>query len=301
VVHLRCKETEENRLSQIPLVSVCVPTYNYARFLRDCIESVQEQTMIDWELVICDDCSTDETAEVVKEYSAKDPRIRYIRNDRRLGMNGNIKAVADSGTGRYLKMLCADDWLAPRCLEVLCKLMEGYPRVVLATSAEIHCNEAGTPLQVQFLLGRPVLVLPGEVMLDRMARGSGFGGNSSFLIRTSAYRAVGGYHDTVQYAADYELAARLCRVGDYLHTDEPLFYGRSQPESSSSQDPKKLLDVLDWFDIPGKVFQPRRLGNREWRRYQMLTALLTARYLLNIVLEHMRGHHSYARTLRKLL
>jgi hypothetical protein len=179
--------------------------------------------------------------------------------------------------------------------------MEAYPRVVLATSAEIHCSEAGTPLQVQFLLGRPVLVLPGEVMLDRMAWGSGFGGNSSFLIRTSAYRAVGGYHNTVLYAADYELAARLCRVGDYLHTDEPLFYGRSQPESSSSQDPKKLLDVLDWFDIPGKVFQPRRLGNREWRRYQMLTALLTARYLLNVALEHRRGHHAYARALRKLL
>src|SRR5438045_4978983 len=84
-----------------PLVSVCVPTYNYARFLPDCIESVLAQTLTGWELIICDDCSTDDSAEVVRRYADRDPRIRYVRNETRLGMNGNIKHATDLGRGRY--------------------------------------------------------------------------------------------------------------------------------------------------------------------------------------------------------
>ncbi|HEV2734157.1 MAG TPA: glycosyltransferase family 2 protein [Longimicrobiaceae bacterium] len=285
----------------MPLVSVCVPTYNYGRFLPDCIESVLEQTLDDWELVICDDESTDGTEALVRSYADRDARIRYVRNERRLGMNGNLKRAADSARGRYVKMLCADDWIAPRCLEVLSTLMEEHPRAVLATSAEVYTDEFGTPLKVQFLFGEPVSLIDGERMLDGMAGGEGFRGNSSFFIRASAYHEVGGYDQALLYAADYDLAARLCRIGDYLHTDEPLFYGRSQPESSSSVNTRLLLDVRDWFAIPDKIFRPRPAGSREWRRYQRLTASLTARYLLNIVLETARGHHDYARELRGIV
>jgi glycosyltransferase involved in cell wall biosynthesis len=288
-------------MAEIPTVSVCVPTYNYGRFLSQCIQSVQAQTLTDWDLVICDDCSTDETAAIVRGFAAQDSRIRYILNEKRLGMNGNLKWAAESGRGQYIKMLCSDDWLLPECLEVLSSLMERNPQVVLATSAEINCNESGEPLQTQFLFGEPVSIIPGEKMLDRMARGEGFGGNSSFMIRASAYRAIGGYDENLLYAADYDLAARLCRVGEYLHADQPLFYGRIQPAASSSVNPGKLLDVIDWFEIPRKVFQPRRFLNREWRRYQLLTGKLTARYLVNISLQHLRGEHSYARGLTKLL
>jgi glycosyltransferase involved in cell wall biosynthesis len=286
---------------QTPLVSVCVPSYNYGRFLPDCIESVQKQTFSDWELVITDDCSTDRTEDVVRTYAAEDPRIRYICNERRLGMNPNLKRAADSGRGRYLKILCADDWLMPRCLEVLYNLMEQYPNAVLATSAECYTDQFGNPQYLQNFFGKPITVLHGEAMLDRVARGHGLGGNSSFLIRTSAYHEVGGYDGSLLYASDYDLGARLCRVGDYIHSDEPLFYGRKQPEGSSSVNPKKLYDVKDWFAIPDKIFRPRVFPNREWRRYKRITALLTARYLVTMMLEYIRGHRDYARGLARIV
>jgi glycosyltransferase involved in cell wall biosynthesis len=284
-----------------PLVSVCVPTYNYGRFLPDCIESVLDQTLSNWELVITDDCSTDDTESVVGKYSAADSRIRYLRNATRLGMHGNLKRAADSGRGRYLKILCADDWLAPRCLEVLCDLLTAHPLAVLATCAEIHTNASGTPLFVQFLFGRPTTVISGQQMLDSMAKGDAFGGNSSFLMRSSAYHQLGGFDVELLYAGDYDLAARLCRLGDYVHTDEPLFYGRSHGESSSSLNPKKLFDVMDSFAIPDKVFRPRHFLGHEWRRYHRLTALLTARYLVTFCLEFMRGNRTYARSLGKVV
>lgn len=284
-----------------PLVSVCVPTYNYARFLPDCIESVLRQTLSNWEMVITDDCSTDGTEDIVRKYAQTDSRICYLRNERRLGMHGNLQRAAELGRGKYLKLLCADDWIAPRSLDILCELMELHPRAVLATSASIEASEAGVPGSVVFLLGKPVSVIPGEEMLNAMSRGGGFGGNSNFLIRAAAFRATGGFDLDLLYAGDYDLAARLCRIGDYIHADQPLLYGRRHAASSSSVDPKKFFDVFDWFTIPAKIFQPRRFPNREWRRYQRLTALLTARYMLTSVLEYLRGNRDYARGLAKIL
>lgn len=286
--------------SKQPLVSVCVTCYNYGRFIADCIESVQAQTLSDWELIICDDQSSDNTAEIVRQYAAQDNRIKYLINETRLGMNGNIKRSADLGTGKYLKILCADDWLAPNCLEVLVALMEQHPNVVLATSAEVYTDHE-EPLHVQFLFGKPLTIISGAAMLDRVANGHGLGGNSSFLIRKSAYKEIGGYDDRVLYAADYDLGARLCRIGDYLHVDEPLFYGRHHEASSSSNDPKKLIDVIDWYEIPDRIFRPRRFGNREWRRYHWLTMQLTARYLLNTILQHLRANHRFANKLAQMV
>jgi glycosyltransferase involved in cell wall biosynthesis len=284
-----------------PAVSVCVPTYNYGRFLPDCIESVIDQTFDDWELIISDDASSDDTEAITTCYASRDARVRYVRNPVRLGMSPNLRHVAGLGCGRYLKILCADDWLAPNCLGSLHALMERHPGVALATSAEIHCDASGAPLRVQFLFGRPVSVIAGDAMLDRMARGHGFGGNSSFFIRRTAYERVGGYDATTGYAPDYDLGARLCRAGGYLHTDEPLFYGRWHDAASSAVNPATLIDVVDRFVVPARLFQPRSFGDREWRRYHRLVASLTARYVFNIALEHLRGRRQYARRLTSIV
>ena len=110
-----------------PTFSVCVPTYNYGRFMTDTIESVLQQDLEDFELIITDDASTDGTRELVESYAADDKRVRYVLNEKRLGMNGNIKRAADLARGRYIKMLCADDFLAPRCLSRMSALMDAHP------------------------------------------------------------------------------------------------------------------------------------------------------------------------------
>ena len=138
-------------------------------------------------------------------------------------------------------------------------------------------------------------------MLDRMVTGEGFGGNSSFFIRSSAFQQIGGYNLSLLYAGDWDLGARLCRIGDYLHTDEPLFYGRSHPESFGAVNPKKLLDVIDYFVIPEKIFRPRNFMNREWRRYYRNLMLTTARDLVNVPIRYWRGDQEYAHNLLKVV
>jgi len=290
MVHL-CKQALVNK----PVTaSVCVASYNYGRFLRQCIESVRAQTLGDWELVISDDCSEDETREIALEYATEDGRIRYYRNETRLGMGGNLRRAAEMASGQYIKMLCSDDWLAPRCLEKLVALMEAYPSVVLATSAETQTDESGTPIRQAFFFGELVSVIAGDRMISRMAAGHGFGGNSSFLIRADAYHAAGGYDPKRLYLVDYDLAARLCRIGDYGHIDQPLFYGRMHGASSSSVNPKRLWDMMDYLDIPREFFAPRLFGSRDWLRYQRLSGSVTARGLTNVAIAFGRRDRRYA-------
>jgi hypothetical protein len=212
-------------------------------------------------------------------------------------MSPNLKRAADACQGKFIKVLCADDWLAPKCLEVMLAAMEGNPIVVLGTSGEVNCRADGTPLQVAFQYGRPLSVLSGRRMLDNMALGGGMGGNSSFMIRASAYKEVGGYDASLPYASDYDLAARLCAIGDYLHVDTPLFYGRNQPRSSRVINRPRLLDVQDAFDVPAKVFQPRPLLSRNWLRFHVLAVYQTARYLTVALSQYGKGQQEYARRL----
>src|SRR6185436_1837830 len=92
---------------QFPVVSVGVPTYRGAAFVGQAIESVLNQTFRDFELIIVDDASLDETASIIGRYH--DPRIRFFRNPHNLGPEGNWNRCLDEATGRYFKLLPQDD------------------------------------------------------------------------------------------------------------------------------------------------------------------------------------------------
>jgi len=90
-----------------PKISICIPAYRGKRFIGAAIESVLSQTEKDFELVIVDDCSPDETAAVVASYA--DERIRFIRNTTTLGPEGNWNRCLNEALGRYIKLLPQDD------------------------------------------------------------------------------------------------------------------------------------------------------------------------------------------------
>src|SRR5258708_6443684 len=101
----------------MPKVTVCLPTYNRAHYLREAIESVLSQTFQDFELLICDNASTDETSEVVKSF--RDARIRYVRHSRNINMPKNWVYAVNESTGQYCGILSDDDRWDPLFLERL--------------------------------------------------------------------------------------------------------------------------------------------------------------------------------------
>jgi len=101
----------------MPLVSIITPSWNVERLIGETIESVQAQTFGDWELLIADDCSTDQTPAIVGRYAAADPRVKLIRQPKNGGPALARQAAIDHAQGRYLAFLDSDDLWLPAKLE----------------------------------------------------------------------------------------------------------------------------------------------------------------------------------------
>ena len=100
-----------------PLVSVIMPAYNAAPFIGEAISSVIAQTVTDWELIVVDDCSQDETCQVVSAFMQEDPRIRLVHNESNMGVAKTRNRGMDLCKGQYVALLDSDDYWKPQLLE----------------------------------------------------------------------------------------------------------------------------------------------------------------------------------------
>ncbi|WP_072621166.1 glycosyltransferase family 2 protein [Spirulina major] len=112
----------------MPTVSVCIPTYNRAELLRIAIESVLEQSYQDWELIICDDGSSEPTPTLMAQYTA-DPRIQYLRHPQNIGKSNNMRSGFFAATGQYFLKFDDDDRLTPDFLSHTIAVLESHPQV----------------------------------------------------------------------------------------------------------------------------------------------------------------------------
>jgi glycosyltransferase involved in cell wall biosynthesis len=126
-----------------PLFSVCIPTYNGGKYLRECLDSIVAQTFADFEVLVVDDRSSDDTVAIAGEYAARDQRFRVIGNEHNLGAVRNWNKCISLATGEWVKFVFQDDLIAPCCLEQ-------FSAVCAADRFMIACRrnflfEAGTP------------------------------------------------------------------------------------------------------------------------------------------------------------
>ena len=111
-----------------PTVTFVVPSYKLGHFLAECVNSVLSQTYSDWEMLIMDDCSLDNTGEVASSF--RDPRVKYIRNEQNLGLVKNFNKGIGLSRGKYVWIISADDYLRrPYTLERYVELMEKHEKV----------------------------------------------------------------------------------------------------------------------------------------------------------------------------
>ena len=106
-----------------PLVSIGLFVYNGERFIEDALHSILGQTFTDFELIISDNASTDQTGEIAHSYALRDKRIRYYRNEKNMGAGWNVRRVYELATGKYFKQAAVDDLLESdflrQCVEIL--------------------------------------------------------------------------------------------------------------------------------------------------------------------------------------
>ena len=215
-----------------PTISVLIPTYNYARYLPEAIESVLAQDFKDYEILIADDASTDRSTEVIARYAARDSRIRTQVHRANVGMVNNWNWCLGAARGEYIKFLFGDDKLAgPGALTRLLDLLSGNPSAVLSASARVIIDEHSKVLQVTDFLSAG-LHRGREIIARSIAHyGNIVGEPSVVMFRQRDFER--GFDPGYQQFVDVEMLLHLLEKGDLAYTSEPLVCFRKHGEQQT--------------------------------------------------------------------
>ncbi|MCU1664472.1 MAG: hypothetical protein JWR58_4537 [Pseudonocardia sp.] len=205
-------------------VSVCIPVYNGERFLAETIRSVLDQTYRDFELVILDNASTDDSGAIARSFAEHDSRIRIERNPTTVSQPDNWNRVVQLSTAPLVKDVCADDLLHPRCLEYQVAPMEADPGLALVASRRHMIDEQSRVIVPRRGLPGLTGVRTGVEVARRVVRNGSnpIGESNNVLFRRDDFFAVGGWRGDRTFIMDLDLWLRLLQYGEFLGLPETL-------------------------------------------------------------------------------
>jgi glycosyltransferase involved in cell wall biosynthesis len=226
------QNTSEQVINEMPRVSVIVPAYNAARFLPFSIESVIRQTYGQWELIVVDDGSTDETRELVGSYSQSlGEKLKYVYQSNR-GLPAARNTGIRNATGDLIALLDADDIWLPNRLDRSVAVMDGNPEVGLVHGRFEKVDVQGIPiphLRPTF----PLKILSGNISDHIYTRGVNLG-CPTITFRKACVDQVGWFDETMRATEDRDLWFRIARSYRVAFIDEVIAHYRVTPGSMSS-------------------------------------------------------------------
>lgn len=208
-------------------VTVLMATWNRAHMIGRAIESVRAQTFSDWELVIADDGSTDETPKVVAEWMKKESRIVYARSETNEGISKNYNRGLKMARGEYVSMIDDDDpWIGKDKLARQVKFLDGHPEVVGIGAGVVVVDVKGRELYRYFKPETDEEIRKYMLFSNPMA-------NSTTLLRRSAGEKVGWYDETTRYSGDRDFWLKMGLVGKLRNFREHFSYYTMGPHNTS--------------------------------------------------------------------
>jgi len=280
-------------LKKNPLVTIYITNYNYGRYLKKSIESIFEQTFKDFELLIIDDGSNDDSKRIIKEYDDRYNVFSVFQQNK--GLNASNNVALKLARGKYIIRLDADDYFAPQALEIMVSDLERNPEHALVFPDYYLVNEEEEVIQqVHRHDFSKDVTLP-----DQPAHGA------CTMIRTSVLKSVGGYDQTFTRQDGYDLWLNITNQYPVRNINLPLFYYRLHGKNIT-MDEKKLLEtrskikakhvkkrglkpisVLAIVPVRGQAIDPRsnpmkKLGDKcliDWT----IESALASKLLLDIV------------------
>jgi glycosyltransferase involved in cell wall biosynthesis len=242
--------------SKSPLISIGLPVYNGQRYVASAIESILNQTFNDFELIISDNASTDDTEEICSNYCLNDSRIKYYRNAKNIGSAKNFNRVFELSAGTYFRWHSADDLCDPMLLEKCKRVLDTDKSIVLCSPQTILIDEFGN--LIDYLNDN--LNIRDEKTKNRLEKlhlrlrlcNAQYGLMRSEIVRKTALE--GDYP-----GSDIVFLSEMCLYGNFEQLYEHLFYRRWHENASSNL---KTVQEQQYFwdpDTSGKLFL------REWR------------------------------------
>lgn len=249
-----------------PTVSIGLPVFNGENYLEEAVDSILDQSFVDFELVISDNASTDRTPEICKGFAAHDRRVTYVRQPSNLGASANYTAVFAASTGRYFKWSAHDDVCEPDFLASCVDVLEAEPQVVLCHTKTVITHPDGVPIKEwgfgdRFLLDRPHERFRQALGLGKMCLIWG-------VMRREALQRTALLGNFTSH--DRPLISGLSLLGRFVEVPAVLFRLREHPARSiRAFNWRRPQEAISWYD-------PRKGGKITFPTWRLLREHLMA-------------------------
>lgn len=217
-------------------ISIVLPVYNGAEYLAESIESIINQTYTNWELIIVNDCSIDDSLIIASDYASKDDRIKLLSNKENLKLPKTLNVGFEHASGTYFTWTSDDNKYKPDALRIMVESLERNPDAVMVYANYTCIDSKGTRI----------------VCVNKKASRYIFTDNvigACFLYTAEAAKKVGGYDANLFLAEDYDYWIRLYQIGKVLHIEDNLYYyrihGKSLTETKKKYVDEQTYKVLD--------------------------------------------------------
>lgn len=240
-----------------PLVSIVLPCYNGADFLEQSIDSVIAQTFTDWELIIVNDCSNDNSLDIMLQYAAKDPRIRVINNEVNKKLPASLNVGFAEAKGSYLTWTSHDNRMGETMLEEFVHYLDEHPEIGLVTANYAAFNKSGKILYT-VSMDDPHLRLPLHNTICY-----------AFMYRREVLDAIGGYNEDLFLIEDYDYWIRIWQKFKIGKIDKVLYYTGVNDKTLTATRKKEIAERLLWvrmhyFNSFDKALKPFPIFRRDY-------------------------------------
>jgi glycosyltransferase involved in cell wall biosynthesis len=219
-----------------PFISVLLPVYNGAKYLRQSIDSVLAQSYQEFELIIWDDCSTDSSTHIIGEY--RDPRIRRYGNESNKGLFPTLNLAIREARGEWVRLWAQDDVMKPSCLQTEADFIARHSEIGMYTCTGDIIDETGKVVSLyrdQPYDPAPDIIPPALAAVIMIYHGP-LGGNICFFgIRKSVFEEIGYFREDMICSGDFEMLTRLSKNHLTGFVREPLVYLRQHKGQASQQ------------------------------------------------------------------
>ncbi len=222
-------------MNENPLISIAMTCFNQSKYVGDAIKSIASQTYSNWQIVIVDDCSSDNSLDIVQKcvdnYCIQD-KIKIIKRKNNCGYGTSLGLAITSSDGELVAVVDSDDALADNdVLEICVKVHIDHPDIVMTYSNYWICRED---------LSRKKVYKTRQIPNDKMYLGCG-GIRVSHLkvLKKKFYMMTDGINPKLKQTVDKELSLRMDEVGRFLHIDKALYHYRHHPGNLSRSINKK--------------------------------------------------------------
>ncbi|QEK50320.1 glycosyltransferase [Pedobacter aquae] len=228
-------------------ISVILPVYNGEKFLIDAMESVLKQNLIDFDFLICDDCSTDKSWDLINKY-ANHPNIKIFKNKINLGLFKTLNFLLSKTSTDLIHLWSQDDVMKPHCLQECIIFHEKHPDLLMSYSGRDYIDENGKLIELYQKDETPE-VISSELYAYISAYWGCIAGNiANVTLTKKGIAKAGNFNENYEVSGDFEMWTRLSKNGDIGFLNQPLIFLRRHLGQLSRSYKSTYLSMKE--DIP---------------------------------------------------